>query len=597
MAKKALKKLEEQLNCAICLDTYTDPKLLQCFHIYCRDCLVRLVVRDQQGQLSLTCPTCRQATPIPANGVTGLQSAFQVNHLLKILEEHKKSKDADQEDIQVAMAHPVSSKQCCSVHDGKELELYCESCGELICSHCVFRGQKHHSHEYDLISSCFEKYKEEITPSLEPVRKQLKIITEAMAQLDKNCEEISDQRADIEANIHYTAQRLCEVIDVRKTELIHQLQQMTRGKLKNLASQKDQMETILAQLGSCLDFLQESLKTNNQGEVLKMKMGIMKQVKELATPYERNILKSVTGADIEFSVSPEVASMCQNYGQLLISDPSKFLATGEALKMAEVGEKSTVIVEAIDDKASPCKVPTESLKCELVSEITGITVQGCVVKRGQNKCEINYHPTVKGRHQLHIKINNQQIQGSPFIVTVRAPVEKRTPIQTIGDLNEPFGVAINEKKELIVTESSGHCISIFSPSGDKLQSFGTHGSGPGQFNYPRRITVDGDQNIFVVDTFNHRIQKFTPTGQFLAAVGDKDGALFYKPKDIAFNARNNKLYVVDQNRCVSILNYDLTTYGTFGKRGNGKGQFNNPWGVACDNAGKVYVADTFNHRI
>ena len=37
--KEALKKLEEQLNCPICLDTYTDPKLLQCNHVFCRKCL------------------------------------------------------------------------------------------------------------------------------------------------------------------------------------------------------------------------------------------------------------------------------------------------------------------------------------------------------------------------------------------------------------------------------------------------------------------------------------------------------------------------------------------------------------------------------
>ena len=86
MAEKVLEKLEEQLNCSICLDTYTDPKLLQCFHVYCRQCLVPLVDRDQQGQLGLTCPICRQATPIPGRGVAGLQSAFHVNRLLEIRE-------------------------------------------------------------------------------------------------------------------------------------------------------------------------------------------------------------------------------------------------------------------------------------------------------------------------------------------------------------------------------------------------------------------------------------------------------------------------------------------------------------------------------
>ena len=69
---------------------------------------MKLVVRDQQGQLTLICPTCRQATPVPANGVTGLQSAFQVNHLLEILKEHKKAKDtaASQEGAKNVVTHP-----------------------------------------------------------------------------------------------------------------------------------------------------------------------------------------------------------------------------------------------------------------------------------------------------------------------------------------------------------------------------------------------------------------------------------------------------------------------------------------------------------
>ena len=91
LAEEVLKKLfEEQLNCSICLDTYTDPKLLQCFHVYCRQCLVPLVNQDQQGRLGLSCPTCRQVTPIPDRGVAGLQPAFHINHLLELQESLQK---------------------------------------------------------------------------------------------------------------------------------------------------------------------------------------------------------------------------------------------------------------------------------------------------------------------------------------------------------------------------------------------------------------------------------------------------------------------------------------------------------------------------
>ena len=86
-----------------------------------------------------------------------------------------------------------------------------------------------------------------------------------------------------------------------------------------------------------------------------------------------------------------------------------------------------------------------------------------------------------------------------------------------------------------MTESYGDCVLVFSPNGEKLRSFGTHGSGQGQFKYPYGVAVDGEGNILVADVNNDRIQKFTVKGQFLAAVGTKgSGPLqFCYPIDIA----------------------------------------------------------------
>ena len=38
----ALKELDEQLTCSVCLDQYTNPKTLQCHHSFCLTCIERL---------------------------------------------------------------------------------------------------------------------------------------------------------------------------------------------------------------------------------------------------------------------------------------------------------------------------------------------------------------------------------------------------------------------------------------------------------------------------------------------------------------------------------------------------------------------------
>ena len=607
MAEKVLQEVEEELNCSICLDTYTDPKLLQCYHVYCRKCLVKLVVRDQQGQLIVSCPICRHTTPVPANGVTGLQPAFQINHLLEIMEKHKKtaadpSASANVERDSTSPTPHDKIKVCCPEHCGKEVELYCETCGEPICVKCALKGGKHHSHDCKDFDESLEKFKVEITASLEPMEKQLTTINKVLAQLDTHCGEISNQQAAIEADIHSTFRKVHLILNARKTELIGRLHQITQRKLKGLAVQRDQLETTLARISSCLGFMRDSLKSN-QAEVLMMRTNTSKQVKELTTTFPPHMLKPNRDADMIFSALADISAVCQKYGQvssLDMPDPSKCFVVSKELDTAVAEEINIVDLQAIDFKGRPCEEPIMSSEIELVSELTGTRTRGSIERTGQSQYKISYQPTIKGRHQLHIRVDDQHIRGSPFTIKSTLPVEKLgTRILTIRGVTTPFNVAINQRGEAVVSEIEKHCVSIFSPSGKKLRSFGTHGSGEGQFQYPRGIAVDSDGNILIVDSGNNRIQKFTEDFQFLTAVGGSgSGHLrFNCPDGILFNASNNKVYVTDKNHRVQVLNSDLTYSSTFGKPGSGKGQFDDPRGIACDSIGKVYVIDCYNHRI
>jgi tripartite motif-containing protein 2/3/tripartite motif-containing protein 71 len=451
-------------------------------------------------------------TPVPGGGTAGLQSAFRENRLLQILESSK-NPAATPEVPAPTDANPVKKAGHCFVHEGKELELYCDTCGELICSKCALKGGKHHDHDYDELHQAFEKYKAEITSSLEPMEKQVTTTKRVLTQLYARRGEISDQQAATADNIHVTFRRLREVLDVRETELIGQLDTITQGKLKCLATQTDQIETTLAQLNSCLHFMRESLRTDDKEDVLMMKSNTVQQVKELTTPLQPDILKPNTETDLQFSTIENMLEACRNYGEIFLGGP-----------------------------------PDPS-KCHLT-----------------------------GKHVRFIG----------------------TPIQTLCEVKEPRGVAINQRGEVVVSECGGHCVSVFSHSGKKLLSFGTRGSDLGQFNYPREIALDDEGNILVADSRNHRIQKFTPGGLLLTSAGTKgSGPLQFKhPAGIAFNASNSKWYVTDtRSNRVQVLNSDLTFSSTFGGGGYGKGHFNYPAGVACDSTGRVYVVDTGNHRI
>ena len=87
--KDALKKLDAQLECSICFDTFKQPKLLPCFHVFCKSpCLEKLVAKDGH---SLTCLTCRHIAPLSEKGVDGLQSDFHIDRLFEIRDAFNKA--------------------------------------------------------------------------------------------------------------------------------------------------------------------------------------------------------------------------------------------------------------------------------------------------------------------------------------------------------------------------------------------------------------------------------------------------------------------------------------------------------------------------
>ena len=554
-----------------------------------------MVVRDQQGQLSLTCPACRQATPIPANGVAGLQSAFHINYLLQIMDEHKKAEDEAASFEETGIRKVSQSGSLCSLHDKRELELYCETCSELICFKCIMKGSRHHDHDYYELNKAFEVYKKEMLVALQPVENQLGAVNEALAQLLIRNEEILLQQTAIEADIHQYIRRLHEILDVRETELIGQLHRHTQCKVKSIASQQDHMETIQAQLSSCLHFAKEIFRVGNQGDFLRMKTSIMKQIEELTAAIESETLKPKTEADLIFVAESDVTGACQNYGQvsaLGLPDPSTCSITGKGIEVASVGQESSVVFQSTNLKGKPCEASLESLECVLVSDLTS-TKTSCIVNRkGSSSYDISYMPSIKGSHQLHVKLSGQNVRGSPVAVSVRSPVNLREvgpPILTIGALMGPRRIALTQKGEVVITESEGSCISVFSPNGKIIRSIDVVDS------FLSGVAVDGEGNVLVTDCSNDRILKLTTEGQLL--MSSEQVNEFDSPYAVAFNATNNMLYVTCDSNCVYILNSDLTISSQFGGGGNKFGQFRGPRGITCDNTGAVFVADSGNSRI
>ena len=130
------------------------------------------------------------------------------------------------------------------------------------------------------------------------------MISKALEQLSLRSHEVNDQRAAIEASIVQQIQQLIDILQARKVELIGELDQIFHLKMKNLGTQKDELEMVHTQLASCLSFVRDSLGTGSKGEVMKMKKGVMKQIKEMTENFKPDMLPPCESANIKFTPTP-----------------------------------------------------------------------------------------------------------------------------------------------------------------------------------------------------------------------------------------------------------------------------------------------------
>ena len=127
----------------------------------------------------------------------------------------------------------------------------------------------------------------------------------------------------------------------------------------------------------------------------------------------------------------------------------------------------------------------------------------------------------------------------------------------------------------------------FDPGGKLLKSFGA-----GMFVFPHGIAVDKEGNVYVADADGkngkgHIVVKFSPDGKVLMTLGkpgmpgDAPG-YFYRPSAVAV-ASDGTIYVADghggdSNARIVQLAPDGTVIKSWGKKGSGPGEFNEPQG-------------------
>jgi len=195
-------------------------------------------------------------------------------------------------------------------------------------------------------------------------------------------------------------------------------------------------------------------------------------------------------------------------------------------------------------------------------------------------------------------------------------------VQTFGETEEPYpadaehlyypdGIFIDSGDNLYMVEEMGHRMLKFNAAGTNQLVIG-HAGQPWHhddyLSYPKDVAVDSGGNIWVV--IDPAVKQFDSSGNLLQVfpetepwVGGDANDRFDGPRGIAFDS-SGRLYVSDTwNHRIQV--YDLAsgspvysgTIGETGVSGSDNAHFNEPAKIAFDSSDRLYVMDTANHRV
>ena len=695
--KTLLANLHEEVSCSVCMVTFTEPKQLPCLHSFCLHCLEG-IQRTSGRHDVITCPECRRESQVPGGNLKDLPTNFRINSLLDVLairdcnstgvkcgncdkrrvesfycfqcysfwcdecitghniiranKEHRvlALKDFEDQDIEVVLKRPAFCSR--PGHEKKELEFFCKKCQETVCSSCVVTA--HDGHVKVLLEEAANEKKSQVMSAIESRKANVQKMRNKISKIDEACHNIEANVAKVKRSAQQFAESMITVIEAKKQQIFSEADHEAQQSLQRLRAQRIDIENKVKNIETAVGKSETLIKRSTNAELAQID-------KTLSTiiPKEVDDEREEVDCDLEglrqfvFEENESLKKKTNNEGIGCIRTfPSKTkvdqsTAEGKGLTEAIVGIQANFVLTTRNAEGQQCYEKRDRVTAEIKNHqghdcATEVRVQD--KKDGSYK--ISYFAKESGRLEAVVKVNEEQVRGSPFPVQVK--LRQFRPVSSFGQqgssagmLFGPWGVTVNEYDEIAVTEVGNKRVQLFSSNGTYLRSFGRQGDKQGEFNYPAGITIHETNNIIVADSSNHRVQLFSEQGEYLSQFGG-EGNLDHQLSNnlgLSVDNRGNIIAADAGNKSIKIFSPDghyLSKFGgegsftfpfhcvqydkylivsdahehcikvfdrngnflyKFGNKGEGDGEFNKPYCLSVNKAGHLMVCDALNHRV
>ncbi len=167
-----------------------------------------------------------------------------------------------------------------------------------------------------------------------------------------------------------------------------------------------------------------------------------------------------------------------------------------------------------------------------------------------------------------------------------------------GNLDKPEGISTAPDGRIFIADYNTGDVKVYDKNYKWLMSFSEYGFEPGQ-NIKSEFTSIRDGKYYMPEAGNHRVSVWDLDGKFLFTFGSKGTGTnqLNNPESAKFTS-DGLMYVADlKNDRIRVFDKDGKFVKGWGKSGTGDGEFKAPAGIGIDKDDNIYVTEIGNNRV
>ena len=487
-----LNNLHEEVSCSVCMTTFTDPKLLPCLHSFCLHCLEGIQRTTSRHDI-IICPECRRESRVPSGSLNDLPTNFRINSLLDVLA----IKQCNTTGVQCGNCDKKSSEsfycfQCCafwceanciSLHNGikankkhlvlalkdfqdkdfenvlkrpafcpkkhhekEELKFFCKDCEVSICNTCVVT--LHEGHVKITLEEATNERKSQVKSVLDSQKQKAQLQRNKIAKLDESCIRIQEQAATVKRDAEKFVEMMTALIEAKKKEIFENVEAVAEGSIERIVIHKSEIEHQVKMSETAIEETESLLKRSTSAEIVELDQSFNTILPEEAI----QMTESEFECDLEvlcqliFSENETVMNKINTEGIgsfKTVRSKTKAhqsIAKGNGLNEVIVGLEAEFVLTTRNSEGEQRHEEHDYVTLQLKNhQGHDCATEKQVQDNKDGTYKITYCAKETGKCNASVKVNGEEVRGSPFAVEVK-PRHPFRPVLSFGQGGASVGM-------------------------------------------------------------------------------------------------------------------------------------------------------------